>query len=171
MRSTDSQLGRPGGDLVVALRSEPKTFNPVFAGDISTLTIVHRLTGDLIHIDRQTHRTTPALAKSWSVSEDGRQFTLELQRGVRFSDGHPFDADDVLFTFEVFLDEKLAAPHRALLIVGGEPIQVEKLEAHTLRFTLKEPYAVGERLFDSIPILPRHRLEPAFREGRLHEAW
>ncbi|MEM7354620.1 MAG: ABC transporter substrate-binding protein, partial [Acidobacteriota bacterium] len=47
----------------------------------------------------------------------------------------------------------------------------EKLEAHTLRFTLKEPYAVGERLFDSIPILPRHRLEPAFREGRLHEAW
>ena len=153
------------------MRSEPKTFNPLFAVDVTTLTVVHRLMADLVHIDRQTHSTAPALAKSWQVSDDGRKYTLTLRRGLRFSDGHPMDADDVLFTFQALLDERTAAPHRALLVVGGEPIEVKKLTSHTLRFTLAEPYAVGERLFDSIPILPQHRLAEAYAKGRLHEAW
>ena len=163
--------GKPGGTLVVALRAEPKTFNPVVAGDNPSLVVIHRLMADLIHIDRQSHLTTTALAKSWSVSSDGRRFTLELRRDLRFSDGHPLSVDDVLFTYQVYLDEKVAAPHRSLLIVGGEPIAVRKAGSHTILFELKEPYAVGERLFDSIPILPRHRLAEAFRERRLHEAW
>ncbi len=155
----------------MALRAEPKTFNPVATLDHPSRTVVRRLMADLIHIDRRTQETVPALAKSWSVSEDGRSYTLDLRRGIRFSDGRPFDADDVVFTFQVLLDEKISSPHRGLLIVGGEPITVNKLDSHRVRFDLAEPYAVGERLFDSIPILPRHRLEPIYRAGRLVEAW
>ena len=168
---TTREPGRPGGTLVVALRAEPKTFNPVMAVDFPSLTVIRRLMADLIHIDRDSKKTGAALAKSWSASPDGRRFTLELRRGIRFSDGHPLDAADVLFTFRVYLDEQVAAPHRDLLIVGGKPIEVVRLDSHTLRFELAEPYAVGERLFDSIPILPRHRLEEAYREGRLSDAW
>ncbi len=163
--------GEPGGTLLVALRAEPKTFNPVMAIDHPSLTVIHRLMADLVHIDRQSHLTTAALAKSWAISPDGRRFTLELRRGIRFSDGYPLSADDVLFTFEVYLDERVAAPHRSLLIVGGEPIAVRKVDSHTLVFELEEPYAVGERLFDSLPILPRHRLAEAFRDGRLDQVW
>ncbi len=169
-RST-AEAGRHGGRLVVALRAEPKTFNPAVTLDHPSRTVVRRLTADLIHIDRHTQGTVPALAKSWSVSEDGRSYTLGLRRGIRFSDGHPFDAGDVVFTFEVLLDEKIASPHRGLLIVGGEPLAVRRLDSHTVRFDLAEPYAVGERLFDSIAILPRHRLEAAYREGRFTDAW
>ncbi len=167
----ETPAGQAGGRLVVALRAEPKTLNPVAPVDSPTLTVIRRLTADLIHIDRDTQRTSPALAESWSTSADGRDFRLELRRGVRFSDGHAFDADDVVFTFEVLLDEKISAPHRGLLIVGGEPIAVRKLGSHTVEFKLAAPYAVAERLFDSIPILPRHRLETAYREGRFAEAW
>jgi peptide/nickel transport system substrate-binding protein len=170
LRST-AETGRYGGRLVVALRAEPTTLNPAATLDHPSRTVLDRLMADLIHVDRRTQATVPALAKSWSVSENGRTYTLELRHGIRFSDGHPFDADDVVFTFQVLLDESVAAPHRALLTVGGEPIAVHKLGSHTVRFELAEPYAVGERLFDSIAILPRHRLEAAYREGRLDEAW
>ncbi len=163
--------GRPGGSLVVALRAEPKTFNPVLAVDNPTLTVVRRLMADLVHIDRETQQTVAALAKSTTASPDGRRYVLELRRGLRFSDGEPFDADDVVFTFQVLLDEDVAAPHRDVLIVGGEPIAVEKLGSHTVAFELKEPYAVGERLFDSIPILPQHRLAEAYAQGRFVSAW
>ena len=52
---------------------------------------------DLIEINRVTQQTEPALAKSWKISADGRTFTLQLRKGVRFSDEpDPFDADDVV---------------------------------------------------------------------------
>lgn len=166
-----AELGEHGGDLVASLRAEPRTFNPVTAVDNPSLTVLRRLHADLVHIDRHSHLAKPALATRWSVSEDGRRYELTLRRDVRFSDGHPFDADDVVFTFEALLDEKNNSPFAELLRPGGEPIRVEKLDTHRLRFHLKESYAAGERLFDSLPILPQHKLGPAQRQGRLFEAW
>jgi peptide/nickel transport system substrate-binding protein len=168
---TDHEIGRPGGRLVFALRSEPKTLNPVISVDSSSKDVIGRLTADLVHIDRQTQRTVPSLARSWRVSPDGRHYTVELRRGLRFSDGHPFDADDVIFTFECLLDERNAAPQRDLLILGGKPIVVRKLDAFRVAFDLEQPYAAAERLFDSMAILPRHLLGKAQREGRLAQAW
>ena len=55
---------------------------------------------DLVHINRATQLTEPALAKSWKISSDGLQYTLVLRQGLKFSDGQPLDADDVLFTFQ-----------------------------------------------------------------------
>jgi peptide/nickel transport system substrate-binding protein len=163
--------GRHGGRLVVALRAEPRTLNPVTSADGPSRDVIGRLTADLIHINRDTQLTEPALAQSWSASPDGRQYTLRLREGVRFSDGAPFGADDVLFTFRVLLDERVRAPQRDLLVIGGKPLTVEKVDNHTVRFTLAQPYAAAERLFDSMAILPRHLLEPAYAAGRLTEAW
>ena len=47
------------------------------------------MTGDLIHINRLTQDTEPALAKTWQASPDGLKYTLHLRHGLRFSDGHP----------------------------------------------------------------------------------
>ena len=168
---TDNPAGHTGGRLAVALRSEPKTLNPVLALDETSREIIHCLTADLIHINRGSQKTEPALAKSWSVSRDGRQYTLQLRRGLRFSDGQPFDADDVIFSFQVYLDEKIDSSQRDLLIVGGEPIVVRKLDSYTVRFQLAQPYAAAERLFDSVAILPRHLLETAYRKNDFSGAW
>ncbi len=168
---SDGEAGRRGGRLVFALHSEPKTLNPVTSVDTPSREVIGRLTADLIHIDRDTQRTRPALAKTWTVSPDGRRYTLELRRGLRFSDGHPFDADDVVFSFECYLDERNASPQRDLLIVEGKPIAVRKLDPHRVVFELERPYAAAERLFDTVAMLPRHLLEKAQREGRLAGAW
>ena len=163
--------GDAGGRLVVGLAAEPKTFNPVLAGDNPSRVVLRRMMADLVHIDRASQQTGPALAHEWTVEDDGRRFRLQLRRGIRFSDGEPFDADDVVFTFQVHLDEAIGSLNRDLLIVAGEPIQVRKIDSHTVDFELAAPYAVGDRLFDSLAILPEHLLGPVYREGRFREAW
>jgi peptide/nickel transport system substrate-binding protein len=163
--------GRYGGRLVVAQRAEAKTLNPVTALDRPSREVIGRLQADLIHINRNTQHTEAALAKSWQVSNDGREYVVHLRRGIQFSDGQPFDADDVLFSFRVYLDEKLNSPQRDLLMIGGKPIVVEKIDGSTLRMRLPAPYAAAERIFDSIAMLPRHLLEKQYDEGKLGTAW
>jgi peptide/nickel transport system substrate-binding protein len=162
---------RHGGRLVVGLDAVPQTLNPAVAADGASLTVIRRMTADLIHVNRATQETEPALAASWDRSEDGRLYTLHLRRGVRFSDGEPFDADDVLFSFRVYLDEAVGCPQRDMLIVGGQPIQLHKIDAHTVEVELAQPYAAAERLFDSFAMLPEHLLAEAYAGKTLPSTW
>ena len=163
--------GRYGGQLTVGQRAEPKTLNPVIATDAVSREVIGRLNADLIEINRATQQTEPALAKSWKTSADGRIFTLQLRRGIRFSDGHAFDADDVIFSFVVYMDENVDSPQRDLLIIDGKPMTVAKIGPYTVRFTLPRPYAAAERIFDGLAMLPRHLLEKPYREGKFAQAW
>jgi peptide/nickel transport system substrate-binding protein len=171
VQHTASVSGHYGGHLTIGERSEPKTLNPVIATDAISREVIGRLGADLIEINRATQKTEPALAKSWRASLDGRTFTLQLRKGIRFSDGHPFDADDVIFSFAVYMDEAVDSPQRDLLIIDGKPMTVTKVDAYTVRFTLPRPYAAAERIFDGLAILPKHLLEKPYREGKFRQAW
>jgi len=168
---TTSEPGIRGGRLVISLRSEPRTFNPVMANDQNSFGVNARINADLIHINRATQKTEPALARSWTVSKDGTQFTLKLRRGLHFSDGQPFDADDVIFSFQLYQDEQLHSPQRDLLIINDKPITVQKIDAYTVRFTFPAPYSAAERVFDGLGILPRHLLEKDYKEGKIAQVW
>jgi peptide/nickel transport system substrate-binding protein len=165
------EAGESGGKLVVALRSEPKTLNPILSVDATSREVIGTMNADLIHINRETQRTEPALAKSWSVSADGKKFVLQLRKGLKFSDGTPFTADDVVFSFNLYLDEALHSPQRDLLVIDDKPIAVKKLSDYAVEFDLAKPYGPGERLFDGLAILPRHMLEKSYREGKLAQDW
>src|SRR5437762_13593832 len=139
------EIGRYGGRIVVALRAEPKTLNPLIAVDAPSREVIGVMQADLVHINRRSQLTEPGLAKSCKVSKDGLEYSIELRRGLQFSDGKPVDADDVLFTFRVYLDEAIHAPQRDLLIVGGKPIEVRKVDAYHLLFRMVKPYGAGDR--------------------------
>lgn len=168
---SSAEPGNLGGKLVITQRSEPRTFNPVPAVDQTSMGIIDRLNADLIHINRGTQKTEPSLAKSWTISKDGTQFVLKLRKGIRFSDGAPFDADDVVFSYTAYLDEKVPSLHRDLLVIDDKPVKVEKIDAFTVRFTFPAPYAPAERVFDSLAILPRHLLEKDYKDGKLGQMW
>jgi peptide/nickel transport system substrate-binding protein len=163
--------GHYGGNLTIGGRAEPKTFNPVIATDAVSREVTGRLMADLIEINRASQQTEPALAKSWKTSSDGRTFTLQLRKGIRFSDGHAFDADDVVFSFAVYMDENVDSPQRDLLVIDGKPLTVTKVDSYTVRFTLPRPYAAAERLFDGLAMLPKHLLDKPYREGKFVQAW
>jgi peptide/nickel transport system substrate-binding protein len=168
--SVPGEVGQRGGRIVLALRAEPKTLNPLTAADAPSREVISTMQADLIDINRATQLTEPALAKSWKVSPDGLQYTLTLRKGLRFSDGQPLDSDDVLFTIRLYLDESVHATQRDLLIVGGKAITVKKIDASTLVFQLAKPYGAGERLFDGLTILPRHLLEKPYLDGKLAQS-
>src|SRR5260370_32145529 len=126
---------------------------------------------DWMTINRATQQTESGLAKSCTASADGRTFCLKLRKGIRFSDGYPFDADDVIFSFTVYLDEAVNSPSRQLLISDDKPLIVTKLDQYTIRFTLPRPYAAAERIFDGLAMLPKHILEEPYREGRFAQSW
>jgi peptide/nickel transport system substrate-binding protein len=164
-------FGQAGGRLLVALRSEPKTLNPILSIDATSREVIGAMNADLVHINHETQRTEPALAKSWSISPDGRKYTLQLRRGVNFSDGVRFTADDVVFSFQLYLDENLHSPQRDLLIVGEKPIAVKKIDAYTVEFDLAKPYGPAERIFDGLAMIPKHLLEESYRQGKFAQMW
>ena len=94
-----------------------------------------------------------------------------IRKGIRFSDGHPFDADDVVFSFNVYMDEAVDSPQRDLLIIDGKPIAVTNLINTQCGFILPRPYAAAERLFDGLAMLPKHLLEKPYHEGHFAQAW
>src|SRR5207245_1513266 len=140
------ELGNRGGRLVVSLRADAKTLNRLPAADAPSREVIGAMQSDLVHINRAAQLTEPALAKSWKISPDGLEYTLVLRKGLRFSDGQPFDADDVLFTFRVYLDEKVHATQRDLLIIDGKPIAVHKIDSKANRL----PY-LDELVFLFVP--------------------
>ena len=139
--------------------------------DDASKAVVNGMVADLVHINRFTQLPEPALAKSWSVSADGRKYTIKLRSGLHFSDGSPLTADDVLFSFDVYLDERVHSPQRDLLVIDDKPIVVKKINVDTIVFELSKPYGPGVRLFDGFAILPRHLLDAAYRQGALEQSW
>lgn len=168
---TSPPLKRSGGRLVTPLTAEPQTFNPVLVTDSASRTVLHRTTANLFRINRATQQVEPELVESATVSPDGRIYTLRLRPGLRFSDGQPLDADDVVFSIQVYLDPEIASPERSVLLIDGQPISVEKIDPLTLTVELPAPYAAAERMFDGIAILPQHLLADAYEAGTFTTAW
>ncbi len=163
--------GKRGGNLVVAVSADPATFNRMIAGGLANAIIADRLSADLVHINRLTFEVEPSLATRWSVAKDNRTFTIHLRRGLRFSDGSPFTADDVVFTFQALQDPRTEAAIGDLLKIDASFPTWSKIDAFTVQVAFPKPVGMGLRALDSIPILPRSRLLKAFQEGKLSAAW
>jgi peptide/nickel transport system substrate-binding protein len=86
----------------------------------------------------------PNLAESWSFRDGGRALLIYLRKGIRWSDGHPFTADDVLFFYNDLLFHDDARPTDRTTIppaltVNNLPIHFEKIDNHTIRITADQP--------------------------------
>ena len=126
----------------------------------------------LVRLNRVTGELEPWLATSWtSSSADGRVWTLKLRPGVVFSDGAPFSAADVQFTFQALYDKQVASPLASSLLIADQPLDVRAIDDTTIVLTMPAPYGPGLRLLDALPILPRHKLEAAFKAGTFRDAW
>ena len=168
--ATDGPPAR-GGRLVVGLRSEPRSFNRHVAAASFTDVFTHLTQARLVRIHRQTGELEPMLAESWTIAPDGHHFTLQLRRNVQWSDGTPFTADDVVFSVEAAFDPALKSVLAASLRVDGQPWEVRALDTHSVALAFAAPFGPGLRLLDLLPVLPKHRLEAARRDGTWATAW
>ena len=160
-----------GGSLVASIRSEPASYNRYVVGSAAVDALSLITNAKLVRVNRATDELEPALAESWTQSEDGLTFTLKLRDGVKFSDGTPFTSADVLFTARAMYDPRVKSPLAAALSVSQKPLTFDAPDASTVIVRLPEPFTPGLRLLDSLPILPRHKLEAALDDGTFVKAW
>ena len=94
----------------------------------------------LLRFSPQGYPIVPHLAKSYTVSPDNREFIITLRKGMRWSDGAPFTADDVLFWWEHECNDPEILPTLpAFMVVGGKPGMVEKLGTYRVKFSFPAP--------------------------------
>jgi peptide/nickel transport system substrate-binding protein len=160
-----------GGRIVATIRSEPKSFNRLVSAKATESRISQLTQSSLVRLNLATGILEPRLAREWTGSPDGLTWTFKLRDGVVFSDGAPFSAADVVFTFEVLYDKGVNSSIAPNFFVDGKPLVARALDDHTVTITFPAPYGPGLTLLDALPILPRHALEPAFKAGKFREAW
>ncbi len=164
--ASDLPAGNFGGRLLLNLLADPKTFNPIVAEDATSSALTAILFPGLTTIDPVTLEPIPHLAQSWDISADQKTFTFHLRRGLTWSDGHPFTADDVIFTLrDLIRHPTIPNRIRDFLSVGGEPFHYEKIDDYTLRITTPDIYAPFLTFIGIGNILPRHIFQPIMEKG------
>ena len=156
----DSQLPAdfaPGGTIIHIRNAEPATLTPFVARD-SYANDIHADVFEKLcwrDLDPPFHYV-PGLARSWIVSDDGLELVFHLFPNARWSDGKPVTADDVIFTLDLVLNERVDAPMPRSLLADNVA-DYAALDRHTVRFRMRRPYfnAVGI-CGNLLWILPRH---------------
>jgi len=139
--------------LRFCLHSNPKTFNPLMVDDDASEAVRYLTGGVLVRLNRRSQLLEPELASSWRVSGNGRSITFTLRQGVRFSDGTPFDANDVAFTMKSLMDPALHSPvGDAFRSAQGE---IATATSGDSKVTISFPAAVAglDKLFDQVAIV------------------
>jgi peptide/nickel transport system substrate-binding protein len=145
-----------GGVLHFCLHGEPKTFNPILVDDEASENIRYLTGGVLIRLNRQTQALEPALATSWRLSKDGRKISLQLRKGLYFSDGTPFTSEDVAYTMKQLMDPQNHSATGDAFRSGEGTVDVQTPSAQTVVITFPARVAGLEQLLDQVAILSAH---------------
>jgi peptide/nickel transport system substrate-binding protein len=124
-----------GGSLTIAQAVEPPGLDPTTATSAAIPRVVYsNVMEGLVKIDRSGKMIT-ALARDYKISNDGKEYTFFLKKGVQFHDGKPFDVEDVKFTFGRLMDvQKTGTVHPEYY---KEIDSVEAVDSHTVKIKLK----------------------------------
>ena len=125
--------------------------------------------GNLLKVSGEDFSTiVPNVAGGYSVSSDGRSITFNLRRGMRWSDGEPFTADDVMFWYEkILLNEELTPTVPTMYRPGGQPVRVVRVDNYTVRFDFAVSYPSG-KFFMAIEPRPDYPYAPAHYLKQFH---
>ncbi len=175
------KTGKPGGTLTYSTISGPKTFNLAISTETSSTEILNYVFEGLVETSWLTAEVEPALAERWKASEDGLVWTFYLRKDVKWADGAPFSADDVIFTFsKIIYNKDIPASARPGLTIRYRDdaartwkkgrVKAEKVDAHTVKFTLPAPFAPFLRGM-ATSIYPRHILEKHVDDGTFTSTW
>jgi peptide/nickel transport system substrate-binding protein len=169
---------RRGGEIIYRVSSAPTTFNYLLPSDENSLIVAFFLMGGrLFEFDHKNQRYVPGLAESLRRLDDGKTVELTLRDGIKFSDGHPITAEDVVFTLRAIYDERTASPiFRDAMMIGNRQIEARILDTdgqkgRRLQMVFPSVVALPENYLSNLAVLPRHILEADFNRGALRDAY
>lgn len=152
-----AQAQTRGGTLNAIVQPEPPILMLGLNQQGPTQFVAGKIYQSLLTYDAQL-KPQPSLAKSWKIAPDGLTYVFELQSGVKWHDGKPFSAADVVFSVDKFLRE---VHPRGRLIINKYIESVKALNESTVEFKLKESFSPFMSIFvvDNMPMVPKHIYE------------
>jgi peptide/nickel transport system substrate-binding protein len=144
LSSLPALAATPAGVLVVGQVAEPKSLDPAADTAVNDFRILVNLYDGLTRYKHGTLTVEPGLAESWEINAEGTEYTFKLRKGVKFHDGTDFNAEAVKFNFDRMLDDKHPYHHTGpfpLAFFFSSVKETTAVDAQTVKFTLKEPYA------------------------------
>lgn len=152
-----AQAQTKGGTLNAIVQPEPPILMLGLNQQGPTQFVAGKIYQSLLTYDAQL-KPQPSLAKSWKIAPDGLTYVFELQSGVKWHDGKPFSAADVVFSVDKFLRE---VHPRGRLIINKYIESVKALNENTVEFKLKESFSPFMSIFvvDNMPMVPKHVYE------------
>lgn len=160
------EVGKFGGEFRSSVIGEgPKTFNPWEAKDNTSAVLGGLMYDGLVATDAYTGEVVPKLAKSFEI-KNNRDYIIHLRRGLKWSDGKPLTADDVVFTWQKIIFGGYGnTSTRDNLYADGKLPTASKIDDYTVKFTTPVVFAPFLRQL-STPIAPKHILEPIVNKGK-----
>lgn len=143
-----------GDWLVQAFGNSIKTITPLVSSDVYASQVQGYVLESLLTRNPQTLEWAGLLAEAWEVSEDGKRFVFKLRPDATFSDGKPVTAEDVVFSFDFIMDERIRAPRERAYYEKLE--SVKALGPLEVEFVFKEPYYNSLSLAGGLNILAKH---------------
>jgi len=138
---------------------------PSLTSDQSSHEVGGMIYDGLVKLDRDL-KMVPSMAESWTYSRDCLELTFKLRRDVKWHDGRPFTADDVLFTYQTMINPKTPAPFKEGFLLVKD---VQAPDTRTVRVTYDKPYARAVETWGTY-ILPKHLLQSFAEAGTLRES-
>ncbi|MBI5302525.1 MAG: hypothetical protein HY868_10330 [Chloroflexi bacterium] len=152
--TTTPPPSRKGGTLRSAVTSDAVGFHPYLTTDPVSAEYQSRVfASGLFRRDPQSLQFVPNMANTWTVSDDGKTFTFDLRRDMKWSDGKPITAHDFAWTFEQANRPQNNYPYRASFESIASFVAKDD---YTLVTTLKQTACVGLELADPVTPLPKH---------------
>lgn len=140
---------------------DPENFNWLTPGTKRMHGAHQTMWEPLFILNYATGNVDPWLATGFTANEDSSEFTITLRDGVEWSDGEPFNADDVMFTVNMALSNEEISSREAST-VRAQVASIEKVDDLTVKMTLNAPNPrfivenFGVRIFGSFLIMPEH---------------
>jgi peptide/nickel transport system substrate-binding protein len=154
-QKTEPITGEPGGKLVIGTTEFPEELSPLSPSVFGSNDILDLLYMHLHRIDPETGKMKPELASSWEFSEDLSSITYYLRTDVKWWDGEPVTAEDVLYTYEKMADPDFGYSDIARIRFIKK---AELVGNHAIRFTFDRVYADLLTDSDIMPV-PKHVFE------------
>jgi peptide/nickel transport system substrate-binding protein len=141
-------------ELRFSITGDPKSFDPLHLEESNSQSIGDITSGVLVKINRLTDKIEPELAESWEIKDSGRTIVFHLRAGLKFSDGSPLTANDVVRTLNRALDAKEASPIGDTFRSAEGIPEVHATGPRDITIRYKLPKAGIDRIFDQLGITP-----------------
>jgi peptide/nickel transport system substrate-binding protein len=151
---------QPAAALRFAVHADPKTFDPLLATEEVSEMIRYLTGGVLIRFNRHTQQPEPELASSWKIFDQGKRINFVLRRNVRFSDGAPFGAADVVATMQRIIAPGQPSAIADLFHSAGGEISIQANGRDEVSVFFSKPVAGMELLFDQVAISSARPVQP-----------